>query len=56
MSNESNEEKQSTIVFDRNGLLNKKELVGFYDFDNQKNNYKVNYNPNIERELKLLQS
>lgn len=36
MSNESNEEKQSTIVFDRNGLLNKKELVGFYDFDNQK--------------------
>lgn len=56
MSNESNEEKQSTIVFDRNGLLNKKELVGFYDFDNKKNNYKVNYNPNIERELKLLQS
>lgn len=56
MSNESNEEKQSTIVFDRNGLLNKKELVGFYDFDNQKNNYKVTYNPNIERELKLLQS
>lgn len=50
------EEKQSTIVFDRNGFLKNNQIVGFYDFDNQKNNYKVNYNPNIERELKLLQS
>ena len=50
------EEKQSTIIFDRNGFLKNNQIVGFYDFDNQKNNYKVNYNPNIERELKLLQS
>ncbi len=56
MPNGFKEEKQSTIIFDRNGFLKENEIVGFYDSDDQKPMFTVSYNPELDRELKLLQS
>lgn len=48
--------KEPTIVFDRNGLLRNNQIVGFHDFDDTKQDFTVVYNPELERELKLLHS
>lgn len=56
MPTEFKEEKQSAIVFDRNGLLKDNKIVGFYDSNEQKTMFTVSYKPELDRELKLLQS